>query len=542
MLARSRFPYLLAALPICIVLGIWLSPLAFVPVPWPDDSAFYFVGRDFWKWPPRWVMLPQAPFEPSYRIFNFNTMPLYPLLIGLGRLVGIDGSFAIKFWPLSAFALTGSLFSVALYRAGLPAALAALASLALILNPALRWASVLVRPESLIGLAGLMIVLGLGLGFPAKLRERGLWDPVSFLLAVAAYTHFNAIHLLFPVICGLLGIHGWKRGLERIRDVGLRTALYLIPWFVTVTLRPTLFFQQMTMQWKRLSGTNEWLTSVALAVHGLFQDMGSPEHWPRILLVASYLIWVLLLGALAFLCLALFFRRRFLRSPIFPAAGWVVSSIWLWQNKPEVWFSYYVHLSASVFAGIVLLEAWKYRSNASVRWRNSSLATLLVLLLSLSGIFAYVDVTQAARLGQSESWNWTTHRNYIDCIDARLTEAERRMGNPKPFRVWAPTFPDITIELSRRHPDWELTRTNDFWERANLAVQHGREVEVVVVSETIGATERQISAPQSEHPEVRSAWMTWDAYFLNQLWKEPGWKPHRYLCQRGRWQAFIFER
>src|SRR5437588_11825825 len=101
--------YILILIPFLIAAWVWLSPLAFAPVPWPDDSAFYFVAKELFKWPPRWVMLPQAPFEPSYRIFNFNTMPLYPLLIGIGRLVGIDGSFGIKFWPLTAWALSGAL-------------------------------------------------------------------------------------------------------------------------------------------------------------------------------------------------------------------------------------------------------------------------------------------------------------------------------------------------------------------------------------------------------------------------------------------------
>src|SRR5689334_2772277 len=73
-------------LPVLAALFVWLTPLSFVPVPWPDDSAFYFVAKSLFAWPPRWVMLPQAPFEPTYRIFNFNTMPLYPILIGLGRL------------------------------------------------------------------------------------------------------------------------------------------------------------------------------------------------------------------------------------------------------------------------------------------------------------------------------------------------------------------------------------------------------------------------------------------------------------------------
>src|SRR5476649_95889 len=118
--SRRFFTIVLIIFPFAAMFWVWFSALSFVPVPWPDDSAFYFVTKELFRWPPRWVMLPQAPFEPTYRIWNFNTMPLYPLLVGLGRLLGIDGSHAIKLWPLAAYGLSGSLFSVVLYRAGLP--------------------------------------------------------------------------------------------------------------------------------------------------------------------------------------------------------------------------------------------------------------------------------------------------------------------------------------------------------------------------------------------------------------------------------------
>ncbi|MEK6578223.1 MAG: hypothetical protein AABZ55_03270, partial [Bdellovibrionota bacterium] len=144
-LAR-RAPLLAVVLtPLLLMLWVWLSPLSFVPVPWPDDSAFYFVAKDFFSWPPRWVMIPQAPFEPTYRIFNFNTMPLYPLLIGLGRLIGIDGSWGIKFWPLMGWASSLSLLGFALFRRKLPWGLCLLVVSAGALDPELRWASVLVR-------------------------------------------------------------------------------------------------------------------------------------------------------------------------------------------------------------------------------------------------------------------------------------------------------------------------------------------------------------------------------------------------------------
>jgi hypothetical protein len=531
---------ILLLLPLLIVTWIGLSALSFVPVPWPDDSAFYFVGRELFKWPPRWVMLPQAPFEPTYRIYNFNTMPLYPILVGLGRLVGIDGSHAIKVWPLGAYGLSGSLLGFALYRRGLPFVLALLVSLTMMLDPGMRWAAVLVRPESLIGLFGMALVLGLSLGFPERLRPRGLWHPVSALLAGAAYAHFNAVHLLFPVVLVYL-LRPWE-----LVAIGLRSLLYLVPWLATVALHPVLFSYQMHLQWKRLVYHNDWLDSFHQAIHAIFQDMGSPEPWPDSLYWASYAVWALLIAAAVFGLLLPLVRLRPGRpaEPLVAPAGWILGSVWLWLNKPEVWFNYYVHLSVWAFAGIALWVIW--RSRPAARWpewaRFASLGALCATLLPSAALFGVTDLAQAERLGAARSWHWSVYHELIGCIDQELRQAEARLGYPKPFRVWDPTFPDVTVELSRLHPDWEFTRTNDFNDRILLALRHGHDVEAVVVPEMLNWPDREISGPQSEYPDVKSVWMLWREYFLNRLWEEPGWKPNRYLCQRGRWQAFIFEK
>ncbi len=528
---------LLIAAPLLTVFWIWFSSLSFVPVPWPDDSAFYFVGREFFKWPPRWVMLPQAPFEPTYRIFNFNTMPLYPMLVGIGRLVGIDGSHAIKLWPLAAYGLSGSLLSAAVYLAGLPWIGALLLGLVMTLDPGMRWAAVLVRPESLIGLFGVALVLGLSLGFPERFRARGLWHPVAALLALGAYAHFNAVHLLFPVVVSVAIAPGsWADRIRELVRIALRCLLYLVPWLATVALHPLLFVYQMRVQWTRLVFHNDWLDSPGKALSGIFQAMGSPEPWPGYLYWVAYAIWPLILAGLAVLVYG-FVRPG--RTKLAPAGAWILGSIWLWENKPEVWFNYYVHLSVWVFAGLALLEAWRHRARLP---GTAALAALATVLLPSFAIFATVDLAQAERLGETKTWHWPIYRDFVGCIDTELRRVEDRLGHPKPFRVWDPTFPDVTIELSRLHPDWEFTRTNDFWERAPLALQHGRDVEAVVVTEMLNWDEREISSPQSEHPEIASVWMNWSGYFLNTLWKEKDWKPQRYLCQRGRWQGFIFEK
>jgi hypothetical protein len=531
------------ALPWLAALAVWLSALAFVPVPWPDDSAFYFVGRELFKWPPRWVMLPQAPFEPSYAIWNFNTMPLYPILLGLGRFIGIDGSFALKLWPLSAWAASGSLLAWALLREKLPRALVLLITFAVALDPILRWASVVVRPESLIGLFGLALVLGLARGYPTRLRPRRYWDPTAALLAFAAYAHFNAIHLVVPVALAL-----WRQPRKLARIAAL-TALYLTPWLATIARHPAIFARQMTMQWTRLSAPNLWLESPRSAIAALFPDMGSPDGWPAVLHLTGLGLWLLiaLAGATVF---ATILTRTLGLDPrasrrLAPAAGWVLGAAWLWHAKPEVWFIYYLHLAALVFAALLALTLWEWTRSPRETERvfgTFGLAALGVMLAATTGVFGLVDATQARALHRTRSWHWSTYREFVDCIESGLLEPARRHPE-RPFRVWLPTFPDVTIELARRHPDWELTRTNDFWERNRLALQHASDVDAVVVTETLNWEDREITASLAKYPEVQSRWMSWQEGYLYELLDDarwPGWKPERFLCQRGRWQAFIY--
>lgn len=539
---------LLALINPLVALWVWLSALAFVPVPWPDDSAFYFVARELFRWPPRWVMLPQAPFEPTYRVFNFNTMPLYPVLIGLGRLVGIDGSFALKVWPLSFWAASGGLFAAALYRAGLPAFLVAILALGLALDPTLRWASVLVRPESLIGLCGMAIVLGISLGPFRRDPARWYWDPVAALLAVGAYAHFNAVHLVFAVAAA------FALRPRRLAGIGLKCLLYLSPWIAVVLLKWPIFVIQMTTQWQRLQVRNGWLDSFHSALMSLFQSLGSPAPWPDVLYLASYGLWAFILLAIScglFYPLADTARTWFesgrkltprvfsaWESPLVAPTGWVVGALWLWNSKPEVWFIFYLHLAVWSWVGIAAWRLWTRQPGA--RGIPAALTGLAATVTAMAFLFAYVDIRQAVELGDSVSWHWSTYHDFVGCLDRTLTDYRHRLGDPKAFSVWAPTFPDVTVELSRRHPDWDLTRTNDFASRASFALRHGHLVNAVVVTEMLNWADRDIDGPLSQHPEISSVWMNWRGYFLNQLWREPGWKPVRHLCQKGRWQGFLF--
>jgi hypothetical protein len=538
-----RWVFALGLIPFLGILWVWFSALSFVPVPWPDDSAFYFPAKDLFSWPPRWVMIPQAPFEPSYREWNFNTMPLFPILIGLARWIGIDGSHALKLLPLGAWFFSCAYILYALGKEPRTPVLLVGAMLVLTFDPILRWSSVLVRPESLIGFCGVFILFGYRFGWPRLLRERLYFHPVSLALAIGAYLHFNAIHLV-PLVLVLY----WNEP-KKILKIGGLTALALVPWMITAAFKPALFVQQMELQFTRLTGyRNPWLNTWRDFMSALHSDMGTPEPWsPGIRLAIEICVFFspfLLIASLALLAKRSVGGARFLHTvggrSLLGAFVWFICSLYLWHTKAEVWFTHYIHLTFFAWAILAAHEAFEFlRERETGRPTNLAYA-IPVFLIAVGAMFFTEQKAQADRLGATQTWKWSTYADWIDCIDQQLRAEETRLGHPKPFRVWAPTFPDILIELSRKHPDWEFTRTNDFFARWDLGVQHGRDVHVMVVPETFRGDEQFYSGPLSERPNAQSVWMNWDQYFLIRLQKDPTFKPRRYLCQRGRWDAFIY--
>jgi hypothetical protein len=537
--AANRWILICSLIPVLGILWVWLSSLSFVPVPWPDDSAFYFPAKDLFAWPPRWVMIPQAPFEPTYRIWNFNTMPLLPVLIGIARALHIDGSHALKLIPLGGWFLSCFFVVRSLAKESTSKLLLLGTALVFTFDPILRWSSVLVRPESLIGFCGIFILFGYRFGFPDALRERKFFHPVSLALAAGAYLHFNAIHLV-PVVIALY----WNEPRKFIR-IGLLTALYLVPWLVTIPFHPVLFAEQMELQFTRLSGfKNPWLGDWKQFTGALHQDMGSPEPWSETVR-ATIETCVFLIPPMLLAMIGLLFSGK---SPLrgtragrslVGALVWLACSTYLWHTKAEVWFTHYMHLSFFAWAALVLHESVLALENASPAARRLGYG-LPMLFVAIGGIFLTEQYAQAERLGSVQSWKWGTYDDYVACIEKQLAAEDERIGHRRPFRVFAPTFPDILIELSRKHPDWEFARTNDFFRRWNLGVQLAKEAEAVVVPETFRPDEEFYSGPMSERPNVRSVWMNWDGYYLIQLERDPDWKPRRYLCQRGRWDAFIY--
>lgn len=300
----------------------------------------------------------------------------------------------------------------------------------------------------------------------------------------------------------------------------------------------------MTLQWHRLSFKSPYFAGFKETLDGLFQSMGSPEGWPSIVFWIAGALWLIVLLSFAQVILKTFFRFTQDNSiDLTPAAGWVLGSAWLWYTKPEVWFVYFVHAATWTFLCLAALQSWRalqFEDPSKTSHARTLWCALMGFAAGVTAIYGYIDVSQSFRLNQTQTWHKSTYTDFLNCIDEQLIELEKKLNHPKPFRVWVPIYPDVTVGLSVRHPEWSFTRTNDFVTREKLGIQHGHDVEAVVVTETIQPEEFNISGPASQYPQIQSLWMTYTGYYLNQFWKTPGWKPNRYVCVRGRWRGFLF--
>ena len=480
-------------------------------------------------------MLSQAPFEPTYATINFNTMPLFPILIGLGRWVGIEGSFLLKFWPLSALALSASALSILLFKKGLPWIFAVILGSLLPLDPAIRWASVVVRPESFICLCGILLVGGLTYGFPKRFEPKRFWDPVSFLLATAAYLHFNAIHLVLPVLVA------FYKNPKRIFLIAAKTTLYLLPWLILVAFYWHEFLTQMVLQWVRFNNPNLWFKNIR-SITGLFyQSLGLPEPWDFNIYWMGTIFWLVILIAwvMGFILPWIFKKKNF--HHFTPVSAWILAALWLWHSKPEVWFIIYIHVACWLFISILSLKIYQMIQANPIKISFQLLGGILAGFIC--GIFIFfinVGFRQSIHLKNQITWNWKNFEEYINCIDTELVALEARLNKKEPLTVWGPTFPDILIELSLRHPSWKFTRTDDFWWKKQLAIQHGWDTDAVIVTEIHSHQEAFISKPHHQVPWVYSIWTSWTPYFLYTLKSSPHWKPNRFVCQRGKLLALLF--
>lgn len=458
------------------------SQLNFFPVPWPDASAFYLPSLDLFKWPPEWKMHSQAAFVESYDTANFNMMPLLPFILGLliklpffSTLPLSQGIKIINLLSLGAWSLLLWGWTMGRARSKLPFVFVLFCAL---WDPSIRWGTLVVRSEPWIGLLwlGVLMILeriqnGESPGNSDGSRNpKQLWT-LSLLLALGAYTHFEAIVLVPATVVGLYS-KNLKLWATRLFTVGWQTTLLLLPWGIYIFSHFDLFLDQMATQFGRLSHSNFWVSSPYLAFHSLFMELGSPIGPPKFFNIAKGLFWMMaLLGSLRIL-----FLRRVSPKPHEVAAFvFFWTCFYLWCTKPEMWFTTLVHMALWPWVALLLRETLSSEKSPFASLLRNQLGNqlgnpLAVSLVLCSFLFGALSFFAQAKMlqGVSSTYNWVTYQKWIDCIEITVKEKLPEGRTPK---LWQPHVPDALVELSRRQPSWDLTRTLDFENLRELAVR-----------------------------------------------------------------------
>jgi hypothetical protein len=473
--------------------------LAWGPVPWPDASAFYLPGVELLHWPPSWRMHAQAAFVPTYDQANFNIMPALPILLGLTERLGLIHAFepqlvlrAVSLVALLAWAWL--LWSWLVERLGASSrkslAIASVVAFAALWDPVVRWGTLVVRTETWIGLCWLWILRELDrrerAGDPVPEWPRTAWR-VSAALAVAAYFHFEAVYLVPAAVVALGFRPGWP---WRLLDIAWRTLALLSPWILYALAHPSLFAEQMQVQFFRLAHHNHWMSNAYMIFHSLFVEHGSPAGAPKIFNVGKAVFWIglvmLVVATVATTATTRIRRRR----AVLASALAFASCFYLWATKAEVWFVALCHLMFWPWVAAAVARLFDDRGKPDDTQASARAKWLRPVSVAL--VSAYAALSLVAAAGQIRAtdpdYTWPLYQGWIDCIE-RASAAPASPDARPGLKLWQPHVPDILVELSRRHPDWDLTRALDFPARESLALEAGRRMDAIVFTRAFNRSE-----------------------------------------------------
>lgn len=484
------------------------SSLGFVPVPWPDAACHYLPWLDLFQWSPRWKAHMVAAFIPSADEANLGLMPGLTVVLGgfssLGLMSLMGPTLALKFISIGALAGWTWIFWTWLRgdRNGLwpwlgPVVLGGAALWA----PTMRWTSLSVRPEAWLGLVWLLLLRNFWkLKYNSdKLTSRHLWS-IAGLLSAGAYFHFSAVFLVPGVCCAMLPMEAdWPESLRKwiknLIGVGCRTLIFLAPWLVYCVQHYSIAQEQLGLQFSRLSFSNPWFKSGVFMA--LFNEMGSPAGLPPFFDAAKWLFWLMILIMMVAILGELVSmtkrgetsssgakaKRKLESHPIFPLelasslTFW--ASVYLWYDKPEVWYVGLCHFYFWSWVGVMWLGNQE-RIMYFVNPQNLLQKFLGPTLVALAAIFGLISISATIAQFQAvnPSYAWSVYNEWVNCIDGAI-QYDIHHKHPK---IWQTYLPDVLVDLSFRHPDYDLTRTLDSPELADRAWRFAHTADAIILS------------------------------------------------------------
>ncbi len=394
----------------------------------------------------------QAAFIPSYDQANFNLMPLFSLMVGLGRFVGLNSAHAVKLYGIFALSLLSWIVYCWLRVRRVQTFWRIIFPLILVTMPPLRWGALVLRPEIWQCLFWVLILQEIEASSPENLQERprlAIWR-LPGLLALAAGFHYDAVVWVVPTAIGLIFQNASpSRAFRVLLMVALRTLVWLSPWLVYLIYKNEYFFDQMNTQFGRLEEAPAFIKDAYSAFHGFFLDRGNPIHYPKFYNAGKILTWLMvIITSLRTLTLA--YRERGASASVRVASVVaLISTTHLWITKPEVWFVTLVF--GAIFPVVVLAVREKERDvpdNLFLIIRRKVVGAHLIALLAIQ---LAVVVHQYGKTHAILSWN--RYDAWIDCIETTIGPRKN---------IWQVSWPDTLINLSHNKPKRDYSRTADF--------------------------------------------------------------------------------
>jgi hypothetical protein len=478
MTTLSRFfrsPLVLVCVLMVIAFTYWNTSLSFYPVPWPDDSAFYLAGLDWINWPSHYRMHSQAPFVDTYDQANFNIMPLLPLVFGIFRYLGFDSSHALRLLGLGVFVLyTWILVDWAKKREFSTIWIWTLA-FACITTPVLRWGATVARTEIWQALFWILILRELeALGSTVTSsanhpvtspRSRSPWRIPTFL-ALAAGFHYEAIVWVLPTAAAIVLQNPTPaKAMRALWAIAWRTLLLMSPWLVYLVTHFSELQTQLTIQFSRLSHYHPYLQDLYGAFHSIFLSMGQPLGYPKFFNAGKIITWGIIFFTFS-RCIYLAIRERGPRGPVrlAVALGFVTTG-YLWATKPETWFTTLIYaglwpaflLSFREPRGLPLSapnSKTQGHKNSTASWDpRASMQERAIWVSVITLIMLQVGVAIYQWSHARGKFEWSRYQAWVGCIESAIGPREH---------IWQVNIPDVLVELTKKHPRKDYTRSVDF--------------------------------------------------------------------------------
>jgi hypothetical protein len=247
-------------------------------------------------------------------------------------------------------------------------------------------------------------------------------------------------------------------------------------------------------------------------------SLGNAESWPKILNLGKGAFWLLIVALAA---VTITHRKSRL---IAATATAFATTLYLWVTKPELWFITLCHLTI-----------WPWLAVSIAQYNGKMAKAARTTLLALAGLYLLVSVvaTTIQNTRISPDYSWKNYNRWIDCIE----DVINRAPGPVTKKIWQPHVPDVLVELSKRQPTWDLTRTMDFENSEMLAWNLTKTLDAIIFS-------RHFKRPQNngETPEYRGPERHEDRKLLADGVESPfgPWALNRFPKEQpGRWRSEI---